>query len=189
MKKRVRLSRGSGEYRKFSWLLAFIFAFGHASPESGVGTLDHVRILVRDIHATRSFYVNKLGFASPVKEPIVYPEGSVHDGAQSGDGQWIEWIGDVDREKVSNAHPGIVNFIEKSEDVHSVGMRLSVAEDIALRLKSAGIEYSQFRLVRKEGLQPVRYVTPKMSHLPDGAIFFVQYSRRKPPMAVVTQPN
>jgi len=43
--------------------------------------------------------------------------------------------------------------------------------------------------VCEEGQQPVQLVTPKMAHMPEGAIFFVQYPPRKTPLTRLTQPN
>jgi len=105
------------------------------------------------------------------------------------DGQWIEWIGVVDQEKLSKARPGMVNFIEKYEGAHSAGIMVSSAADTATHLKSAGIEFSEFSLIRKEDQQPVQLVTPKMPHMPEGSIFFVLYPPRKTPLTRVTQPN
>jgi catechol 2,3-dioxygenase-like lactoylglutathione lyase family enzyme len=157
--------------------------------QTGTGTLDHVRIVVRDIAAARSNYLNKLGFASPVPQPVVYPEGSAHDGALLDGHQFLEWISIIDRGKMVKARPWMVEFADKYEGAHSVGLKVESAEAVAARLKEHQVDAPLFKLVRKEGETPVLLVTPETPHLPEGAIFFVQYPPRKKPLEPVVQPN
>jgi hypothetical protein len=160
-----------------------------ATAQASVGTVDHVRILVRDIKQTRITYLNRLGFASTRTEPFVYPEGSAHDGAPLSDTQYIEWLGVVDRDKMLQSRPWMVQFLDKYEGAHSVGMKVASADELAARLRARGIEAPVFTVVRKEGDKPVVLVTPKLPHIPEGAVFFVQYPPRKSPPSTVPQPN
>ena len=122
-------------------------------------------------------------------------EGSAHNGTSHlSDGTYLELLGVVDREKLLKVRPRIVNFLQDHEGAHSVGLLVPSAKEVSDRLESRGIEAAIFNLVRgKPGDKPVLLVTPKTEHLPEGAIFFLEY----PPKSVkspqsqppVTQPN
>jgi hypothetical protein len=147
--------------------------------QSEVGIIDHIRVLVRDINASREVYRDVLGFGLPRPEPIVFQEGSAHDGARLADDTIVELIGVVDREKLAKVRPWIVEFLQHQQGAHSVGVLVSSAKDVSDRLHSRGIEAPVFNLVRGEpGDKPILLVTPKLPHLPEGSIFFVQYPPR-----------
>lgn len=157
--------------------------------ESPVGELDHVRVLVRDIGAARENCILDLGFVSPVAAPVIYPEGSAHDAARFAAGGYFELFGITDRDGMMKSRPWMVEFLDKHEGAHSAGFKIASADASAARISAAGIEAPIFTLVRKADAPPVRLVTPKFRHVPEGSIFFVQYPPRTTPLPDYTQPN
>jgi catechol 2,3-dioxygenase-like lactoylglutathione lyase family enzyme len=152
---------------------------GLGKPDQSVlGSIDHVRILVRDIDKARDAY-HKLGF-DLAPEPAILPEGSAHEAMWLIGHTYLELIGVADREKLLQQRPWIVEFVEQHQGAHSVGLAVPSAEDLANRLRSRGIDAPVSRLLPKAGAKPFIHVTPKLPHLPDGALFFTQ----KPPRNV-----
>jgi catechol 2,3-dioxygenase-like lactoylglutathione lyase family enzyme len=157
--------------------------------QSETAGIDHVRILVRDIAAAQKQYRNVLGLDMSQAEPVIYPEGTVHNGAELTDGTYLELIGIADRDKLLKSRPWIVDFLQDHQGAHSVGMIVTSAKDVADRLRSQGIEAPVFNLVSSHpGAKPILLVTPKLVNLPDGAIFFVEYPVQVQARTVV-QPN
>jgi catechol 2,3-dioxygenase-like lactoylglutathione lyase family enzyme len=148
--------------------------------QSATGSFDHIRILVHDIGASRNSYRDRLGFSFPYAEPYVYAEGSAHDTSDMPDGTYLELVGITDRAKLEQVRPWIVRFLETQEGVHSIGLLVPSAASIADRFRSRGITAPIFKLARANPQDPpVLLVTPKLSHLPEGAIFFLEYPPRK----------
>ena len=167
-------------------LVALSFGAPLGMGQSEAGTIDHVRILVRDISASRQVYRDVLGFDLPRAEPFVYQEGSTHDGTLLADNTYVELIGIVDREKLLKARPWIVEFLQQQQGPHSVGWLVSSAKNVSDHLQSQGIDAPIVNLARANHAdKTVLLVTPKLPHLPDGAIFFLEY----PPKIASTTPS
>jgi 4-hydroxyphenylpyruvate dioxygenase-like putative hemolysin len=157
--------------------------------QSEMASIDHVRILVHDIAAAENQYRSVLGFDMTRTEPVLYPEGSLHNGAALTDGTYLELIGIADRDKLLKSRPWIVDFLKDRQGAHSVGMIVASAKDVADRLQSRGIEAPVFSLVSHHpGTKPILLVTPKLVNLPDGAIFFLEYPQQVSAQTTV-QPN
>jgi catechol 2,3-dioxygenase-like lactoylglutathione lyase family enzyme len=157
--------------------------------QSETGGIDHVRVLVRDIVAAQSQYRSVLGFDMSRAEPIIYREGSAHNGAAFTDGTYLELLGIADREKLLKSRPWIVDFLQDHQGAHSVGIIVTSAKEVADRLQSRGIEAPLFNLIGSHPeAKPILLVTPKLVNLPDGAIFFVEYPAQQSAHTVV-QPN
>lgn len=157
--------------------------------DSPVGELDHIRVLVRDIGAARNSCLFGLGFVSPVAAPVIYPEGSAHDAAAFTAGGNFELFGIADRDGMMKSRPWMVEFLDRYEGAHSAGLKVASADASAARISAAGIEAPLFTLARKADAPPVRLVTPKFRHLPEGSVFFVQYPPRTTPLPDFPQPN
>jgi catechol 2,3-dioxygenase-like lactoylglutathione lyase family enzyme len=167
------------------WGIAVLLA-PHASSgdtsdaQSTTGSFDHIRILVHDISAARNSYRDQLGFSFPYTDPYVYAEGSAHDTSDLPDGTYLELVGITDRAKLEQVRPWIVRFLETQQGVHSIGLQVPSANSVAHRLQSRGITAPIFKLARANPQDPpVLLVTPKLPHLPEGAIFFLEYPPRK----------
>ncbi len=172
---------------RFVWFLV-VTCFGavQALGQSAGGSIDHVRVLVRDVNASREEYRKVLGFGLPRAEPLILPEGSAHDWTNLADNAYVELIGIVDREKLLKVRPWIVEFLRLHEGAQSVGLLVASAKDVSQHLQSRGIDAPIFELARsKPGEKPVLLVTPKMPHLPEGAVFFLEY----PPRITSNTPN
>jgi catechol 2,3-dioxygenase-like lactoylglutathione lyase family enzyme len=183
-------SRGSA-YGEWIVLIALVLPLlcSRAIGQSGTSGIDHIRIVVRDIVAAQDQYRNVLGFDLSVAKPISYPEGSLHNGAELTDGTYLELIGVGDKEELLKSRPWIVDFLRSHEGAHSVGMTATSAQEVADRLRSQGIEAPIFKLASSHaGEKPILLVTPKLVHLPEGSIFFVNYPEQEPARTVV-QPN
>jgi hypothetical protein len=194
-------------HRTFSFIVPVVWGITvlltpHASSgdtldaQSTTGSFDHIRILVHDISAARNAYRDQLGFSFPDAEPYVYAEGSAHDISDMPDGTCLELIGITDRAKLEQVRPWIVRFLEAQEGAHSIGLLVPSAISIADRLQSQGITAPIFKLARANPQDPpVLLVTPKLPHLPEGAIFFLEYPPKKKaggepkPAPPVRQPN
>lgn len=162
-------------------LLASNASSGDSSDsQSATGSFDHIRILVHDISAARNSYRDQLGFSFRYTEPYVYAEGSAHDTSDMPDGTYLELVGITDRAKLEQVRFWIVRFLETQEGVHSIGLLVPSVNSIADRLQSRGITAPIFKLARANPQDPpVLLVTPKLPHLPEGAIFFLEYPPRK----------
>jgi len=163
---------------RLSKLALILFAALTASTAHGqasAGTLDHVRILVRDINACDDVY-RKLGF-DLLDQPSLFPEGSAHNLASlSGDDSYIELIGVADRQKLSTIRPWIVEFIQNYQGAHSVGFVVPSAKTKSDDLAKKGIDAPVFDLVpSKSDAKPIELVTPQLSSLSEGSIFFLEY--------------
>ena len=169
--------------------LALTSLSSSALGQSETGSIDHVRVLVRDIVAAQNQYRGVLGFDMSRAEPIIYQEGSAHNGAAFTDGTYLELLGIADREKLLKSRPWIVDFLQDHQGAHSVGIIVTSAKEVADRLQSRGIEAPLFNLIRsRPGAKPILLVTPKLVNLPNGAIFFVEYPAQQSAQTVV-QPN
>jgi hypothetical protein len=120
---------------------------------------------------------------------VIYPEGSAHDSARLSAGDYLELVSVVDRDTMLKTRPWMVLFLDKQEGARSAAFEIASAEAAAARMRTAGIAASIFTLVRKPGAPPVLLVTPKLPHLPEGSVFFVQYPPGTAPITQVTQPN
>ena len=150
------------------------------SPQHPTGSFDHIRILVRDIAGSRVTYRDSLGFSFPDPKPIIYAEGSAHDISDLPDGSYLELIGITDRNSLVQARPWIVKFLDTHEGAHSIGLRVDSAQSMSDRLRAAGVRAPVFKLARVHSdAPPVLLVTPQLPHLPDGAIFFLEYPPKK----------
>ena len=69
------------------------------------GSIDHVRILVRDIQVSKKQYRDVLGFNLPHPDVYVYAEGSAHDGADLSDHTYLELLGVADEERLAKVRP------------------------------------------------------------------------------------
>jgi Glyoxalase-like domain len=149
-------------------------------PQPATGSFDHIRILVHDVSASRIAYRDRLGFVFPDAKPYVYSEGSVHDISDMRDGTYLELVGITNRAELERVRPWIVKFLDAGEGAHSIGLVVPSANGISDRLRSRGIDAPIFKLARVNPQDPpVLLVTPKMPHLPDGAIFFLEYPPKK----------
>jgi catechol 2,3-dioxygenase-like lactoylglutathione lyase family enzyme len=158
-------------------LFGILFALAGALAQSDVGTIDHVRVLVRDIKAAQDVYGDTLGFNLFGPEPDVFPEGSVHNGTgRLSDDSYLELMGVVNEQKLLQVRPWFVNFLRRHEGAHSVGLQVPSAKQVSDRLQSRGIEAPIFSLVStRPGSKPFLLVTPKMAHLLGGSVFFCEY--------------
>jgi Glyoxalase-like domain len=148
-----------------------------ALAQSDHGRIDHVRILVNDVKTTgRDIYGKRLGFYLPEQGPAIFDEGSAHEGIMLFDHTGLELVGVADADKLRRVRPWIVNFLQAHEGAHSVGLAVDSAEQIADHLASQGIDAPMFRLAPSAGAKPIFLITPRMPHLPEGAIFFIQYT-------------
>jgi catechol 2,3-dioxygenase-like lactoylglutathione lyase family enzyme len=161
----------------------------HALGQSDTAKIDHIRILVRDIAEAQTQYRNTLGFDLSRTEPLIYSEGSAHNGAALSDGIYLELLGVADREKLVQARPWIVDFLQEHQGGHSVGLIVTSARDVADHLRARGVEAPIQNLVGSHpGAPPILLVTPTLLNLPNGSIFFVQYPYPQP-LKEVIQPN
>lgn len=139
------------------------------------GTIDHVRIIVRDIQASKKQYRDVLGFNLPYPDVSVFDEGSAHDGTDLSDHTYLELLGVADQEKLAKVRPWIIDFLKRYEGLHSVGLLVTSAQKASDGLRVRGIDAPMFQLISKAGKQPILLVTPKMANLPQGSIFFLEY--------------
>jgi catechol 2,3-dioxygenase-like lactoylglutathione lyase family enzyme len=164
-----------------------------AAPTGSIGSLDHIRILVHDINASRAQYEKVLGFGFEATEPFMYAEGSIHDEADLPDDFALELISVGNRETLMQIRPWIVDFLRSREGAHSIGILVPSATAFAEHLQQQGVDAPLFKLARlKADDPPVLLVTPKTDNLPEGAIFFLQYPPRKTTTAAppaVAHPN
>jgi len=137
------------------------------------GSIDHVRILVRDISDSREAY-EKLGFEFGDARPLILPEGSSHYAMWLKERTYLELLGVADRERLSKERPWIVDFIARTQGCHSVGITVDSAKELSDRLRAGGVDAPVSALVSKPGVEPILHVTPKLPHLPEGVIFFTQ---------------
>ena len=161
----------------------------NALGQSDTPSIDHVRVLVRDIAAAQNT-LHALGFEMRRPEPSVYQEGSAHNSAPLSDGTYLELVGIADREKLLKSRPWIVEFLQHYQGAHSVGLITSSAKDVSDRLKSQGIDAPIFTLIGSNPeAKPFLVITPKLADLPEGAIFFVEYPWKRSSPPQVSQPN
>jgi len=126
-------------------------------------------------------YRDALGFSFPDPKPIVFAEGSAHDISDMPDGSYLELIGITDHNRLVQARPWIVKFLDTHEGAHSIGLRVNSAQAMSDRLQARGVTAPVFKLARVHSdAPPVLLVTPNLPHLPDGAIFFLEYPPKKP---------
>lgn len=163
--------------------------FTSALGQSETAGIDHVRILVKDMAASQNQYRDVLCFQMNRAEPVIYSEGSAHNGAALTDGTYLELLGIADREKLVKSRPWIVDFIQSHQGGHSVGMIVTSAKDVADRLQAHGIEAPISNLIGfHPGAKPILLVTPKLLNLSVGSIFFVEYPYPQPAKTVI-HPN
>jgi hypothetical protein len=134
-------------------------------------------------------YRNTLGFELTRVEPVIYSEGSAHNGAALTEGIYLELLGIADRNKLVQARPWIVEFLQEHQGGHSVGLIATSVREVADHLRAQGFEAPIQNLVGSyPGAPPILLVTPKLLNLPNGSIFFVEYPYPAPVKEVI-QPN
>jgi catechol 2,3-dioxygenase-like lactoylglutathione lyase family enzyme len=171
--------------------LTLALACGLARAQTSEAAIDHVRVLVHDTQAARAQLI-ALGFKFD-SEPMVYGEGSMHDGVELEDHFYLETISVADAAKLVRVRPWFIEFLKHREGIHSVGLIVPSARATADELKAKGVDASWFELRAKAGSDPVLLVTPRGGHLPDGSVFFLEYPaavlKRIKSRKSVPQPN
>jgi hypothetical protein len=97
----VARSGGSG-FSELYWCCAF-------AQSNDLGSINHIRIIVHDVQASKDIYSNVLGFNFPRPTPV-FPEGSIHQPSWLPDYTYLELIGVADRKELLKARLWIVEF-------------------------------------------------------------------------------
>jgi catechol 2,3-dioxygenase-like lactoylglutathione lyase family enzyme len=155
------------------------FALGQVWRSDSPGPIDHVRILVRDMADARADFHDRLGFDFRSGQAIMLPEGSAHDAMWLANRSYLELIAVADREKLMRERPWIVEFLDRHQGAHSIGLSIASAAEFSEKLRAHGIDAPVSTLLNRSGGAPFHNVTPKLPHLPEGVIFFTEYPSNK----------
>ncbi|MGD2152651.1 MAG: VOC family protein [Gemmatimonadales bacterium] len=144
--------------------------------------LDHVVIAVRDLEASRNFFVDSLGFA---RAPRAQFPGVANTELWFSDTTYLELITVTDREQAMGFMPQLPEFLDRHErGAMYLGLDVASAAHAAGYLRERGFEMMG-PLPGSAALEGLAEPVPDMWHyvmftqpvVPANALFFIEYDR------------
>lgn len=112
-------------------------------PALAINGLDHVRVLGRDLEATKDLF-RSLGFAVPPRgDNFGHPLGSWQTVARFRDAFYLEFLSIKDPEKAKTGRPEMMAFLARTEGGHSAVLNVPSAAHVSAALRADGLAVTE----------------------------------------------
>jgi catechol 2,3-dioxygenase-like lactoylglutathione lyase family enzyme len=152
----------------------------------GINGLDHVRILVHDLEATKDLFRDVLGFyVSARGDNYIHPLGTFQTFSRFTNGFMLEYMAIHDRPMATVERPEMVHFLDHWEGGHSVVLNVTSTQETSEMLRARGfpvtapVPGTRRRVTDDPSPSPPRWwlVNFESAPFPPYLLSFIQYQQ------------